>query len=307
VGSEPFVIKVSVERLDDASFDSVLLRQLSTLYRRVRDEALPLAASYVVLDLRGVRSIFPYAALGLLVLLQGLAPIFQAPMRVLLPAYADAPKCVQWIAQSGFIEAARSWAEVDCDLPHAVRNDAYLVPIRILATKADQQNLIHELLAKVPCLLGRTFGEEGCVRITTAFSELSQNILSYAKPALAAPGFVMLQAFRDIVKFAVADAGPGIPDTLRPSYAELRDTDDSTVIAFAMRAGVTSRVQGGGGLGLYHLREVIRLHHGILNIRSGSGKLLVHNDKEYLYQPQGLYRAPMYFWGTQIGVVLHRA
>ena len=53
--------------------------------------------------------------------------------------------------------------------------------------------------------------------------------------------------------------------------------------------------------------EVIRLHHGILNIRSGGGKLLVHNDKEYLYQPRGLYRAPMYFWGTQIGVVLHRA
>ena len=81
---EPFVIKVPVERLDDASFDNVLLRHLSTLYRRVRDEALPLAASYVVLDLRGVRAIFPYAALGLLVLLQGLAPIFQAPMRVLL-------------------------------------------------------------------------------------------------------------------------------------------------------------------------------------------------------------------------------
>lgn len=304
---EPFVITVPVERLDDASFDNVLLRHLSALYRRLRDEALPLAASYVALDLRGVRAIFPYAALGLLVLLQGLAPIFQAPIRVLLPAYADAPACVRWIAESGFIEAARSWADVDCDLPHSARNDAYLVPVRILATKADQQSLIGELLAKVPCLLGSTFGEEGCVRIITAFSELTQNILSYAKPAVAAPGFVMLQAFRDIVKFAVADVGPGIPETLRPSYAELESADDSTVIAFAMGAGITSRAQGGGGLGLYHLREVIRLHHGILNIRSGSGKLLVHNDKEYLYQPRGLYRAPMYFWGTQIGVVLHRA
>src|SRR5690349_7311577 len=82
---EPFVITVPVTRLDDASFDSVLLRQLSVLYRRLRHEALPLAASYVLIDLRTVRSIFPYAALGLLVLLQGLAPIFQAPIRVLLP------------------------------------------------------------------------------------------------------------------------------------------------------------------------------------------------------------------------------
>jgi anti-sigma regulatory factor (Ser/Thr protein kinase) len=306
VDSEPFVITVPVERLDDASFDNVLLRQLSTLYRRLRYEALPLAASHVLIDLRTVRSIFPYAALGLLVLLQGLAPIFQAPIRLLLPAYAEAPACIRWMAQSGFIEAAQPWAEVDCEVPHSVRDDAYLVPVRILATKADHQNLIHEVLAKVPCLLQSTFGEEGCVRITTAFSELSQNILSYAKPGVAAPGFVMLQAFREIVKFAVADAGPGIPATLRPSYDELREADDSTVIAFAMRPGVTSRAQG-GGLGLYHLREVIRLHHGILNIRSGSGKLLVHNDTEYLYQPRGLYRAPMYFWGTQIGVVLHRA
>jgi hypothetical protein len=306
VASEPFVIRVQVERLDDSSFDSVLLRQLSALYRRLRYEAIPLAASQVLVDLRAMRSMFPYAALGLLVLFQGLAPMFDARIRVLLPTYAEAPACIRWIAQSGFLEAARPWAELDCELPAAARDDAYLVPVRIVATQANHLNLVHELLAKIPCVLGSTFGDAGCGRIVTIFSELTQNTLAYAQPGLSAPGFVMLQAFRGIVKFAVADSGPGIPATLRPNYEEIAEESDSAAIAFALRPGVTSRPDG-GGLGLYHLREVIGLHNGILNIRSGRGKLLIHDGKEYLYEPHGLYRAPMYFWGTQIGVVLHRA
>lgn len=306
MGPEPFVITVAVERLDDSSFDNVLLRQLSALYRRLRYEKVPLAASRVVVDLRAMRSIFPYAALGLLVLLQGLGPMFGSRIQVLFPAYAEAPACIRWIAQSGFIEAARPWADVHCDFPQSARDDAYLIPVRIVATQADHLNLVHELLAKIPCVLGSTFGDAGCGRIVTMFSELSQNILTYAQPGLSAPGFVMLQAFRGIVKFAAADSGPGIPDTLRPNYQELAEESDSAAIAFALRPGVTSRPNG-GGLGLYHLREVIARHHGILNIRSGRGKLLIHEGKEYLYEPRGLYRAPMYFWGTQIGVVLNRA
>jgi hypothetical protein len=304
---DAFVLTVSVERLDDRTFDNVLLRQLAALYRRLRYETLPLAASQVLIDLRSVRSLFPYAALGLLVLLQGLAPIFEQRVQVLLPSYREAPECVRWIAQSGFLEAANPWADVHCDLHGIVRDDAYLVPVRVIASRQDHLALVNELLDKVPRLLDGALGEEACYRIITVFSELCQNILSYARPGAAAPGFAMLQAFRSTVKFAVADAGLGIPATLRPMYeSDLAGLDDSAALAFAMRPGVTSRPNG-GGLGLYHLREVIRRHNGILNIRSAGGKLLVSRGIEYLYQPRGLYRAPTYFWGTQIGVIVDRA
>lgn len=301
------MITAPVKRLDDRSFDNLLLRQLTVLYRRLQREALPLAASKILIDLRAMRSLFPYAALGLLVLLQGCAPMFLQRIQVLLPSYAEAPECVRWIAQSGFLEAAEPWADVHCDLHGMVRDDMYLIPIRVIASRQDHVALVNELLEKVPYLLGTTLGNDGCVRIVTIFSELTQNVLSYARPGAAAPGFAMLQAFRGIVKFAVADAGPGIPATLRPTYArELAESDDSATLAFAMQPGITSRLNG-GGLGLYHLREVIRRHNGILNIRSGSGKLLLSRGKEFLYQPRGLYSAPTYFWGTQIGVIVDRA
>jgi signal transduction histidine kinase len=307
VPADAFVITVSVERLDDSSFDNVLLRQLSALYRRLRDEALPLLASEVRLDLRAMRALFPYAALGLLVLLQGLAPIFQQRIQVLLPSYAQAPDCVRWIAESGFLEAARPWADVHCDVRGMVRDDVYLVPIRVVATRQDHVALVNELLEKVPFLLGSALDQESCFRVITVFSELCQNILAYARPGVAAPGYAILQAFRGTVKFAIADGGPGIPATLRQKYEEaLAESDDSVAIGFALQPEVTSWPDG-GGLGLYHLREVIRRHNGILNIRSGRGKLLLSRGTEYLYQPRGLYRTPMYFWGTQIGVLMDRA
>jgi Histidine kinase-, DNA gyrase B-, and HSP90-like ATPase len=304
VASAPYVVVVQVGDLDDRSFDSRALAQLTGLFRRLRHETIPIVASRVVIDLRAIRRLFPYAALGLLVLLQGLAPLIEARVRVLLPSYADAPECVSWIAESGFLEAASQWADVECNAPvSSVRNDHYLVPVRLIRTPADHRSLVAELLEKVPYLLSDTFGEATCFQIVTVFSELTQNILSYG----ATPGFAMLQAFRGIVKFAVADSGPGIPETLKPKYAaEIAPWDDSTAIAFALRAEVTTR-ETGGGLGLYYLRDVIERQNGILNIRSGRGKLLLARGKEYLYQPRGLYRGPLYFWGTQIGVVLKRA
>src|SRR2546423_19702 len=95
----PFTIAIGVEQLDDRTFDRQLLNQLAPLYRRLREEPIPLAASEVALDLRPIRSLYPYAALGVLILLEILADVFGRPVQLLLPASVDAPECVKWMAE----------------------------------------------------------------------------------------------------------------------------------------------------------------------------------------------------------------
>jgi signal transduction histidine kinase len=213
------------------------------------------------------------------------------------------------MAESGFVRAAQAWAEVD-PVPFSgalpVRGDPYIIPIRIIEKRKHHLDLIEELLAKIPYLLGHTLSQEACMRIITVFSELCQNVLYYGSDGDGVRGYAVLQAFKGIVKFAVADTGLGIPHRLRRKYnRQIIPWDDSLAIALAMQPGVTTRPDG-GGLGLHHAKEMVRKHNGILNIRSGSGKVLVCRGDEYPYRAKGIYRGPMYFWGTQIGIVLER-
>jgi hypothetical protein len=304
-----FILTVSAEVLDDRTFDRDLLNQLTPLYRRLQHETRPLSVSEVILDLSRVQAIFPYAALGVLVLIEGFAEIFGRRTRLRLPAFANAPECVRWIAGSGFVQAAVPWADVEpmpCGRGHPIRNDPYIIPIRMIEAREHYLDLIEELLDKVPFLLGSALSQTACMRIITAFSELCQNILYYGGNEGGVRGYAMLQAFKGIVKFAVADLGRGIPRMLQPKYeSKIVPWDDSLAIALAMESGVTTRPNG-GGLGLHHVREMVWKHKGILNIRSGSGKLLVSRGDQYPYLARGIYRGPMYFWGTQIGIVLDR-
>ncbi len=305
----PYILTVSTEVLDDRTFDRNLLNQLAPLYRRLRQEKIPLHASEVMVDLRQVRRIFPYGALGVLVLLEGLVTIFGQRVRLQLPSVTEAEECVTWMAESGFLEAVGNWADVD-PVPFGgllpVRGDAYIIPVRIIEAHKHLLDLVDELLEKIPFLLGRTLSSEACVRVITILSELCQNVLYYASHGDNVRGYAMLQAFKGIVKFAVADTGAGIPETLKPKYqGEIVPWDDSAAIALAMRPGVTTR-SSGGGLGLHRVTEVVRRYKGILNIRAGQGKVLLCRGSEYTYQARGIYRGPMYFWGTQIGIVLER-
>jgi signal transduction histidine kinase len=304
-----FTVVTPTDVLDDRTFDRQLLNQLAPLYRRLRDEPLPLDASDVVVDLRRLRSLYPYAALGLLVLLETLAAAFERRVKLMVPAYTDTPECVKWIAESGFVQAAALWADV-VPLPFngalPVRDDPYIIPIRTIRTRENHLDLIEELLNKVPYLLGHALSHAACMRIITVFSELCQNVLYYSSEGSEPRGYAMLQAFKGIVKFAVADSGYGIPSRIRTKYeASITPWSDSAAISLALKAGVTTRPSG-GGLGLYHVRETVSRHNGILNVRSGSGKVLLSRGQEFLYEAKGIYRGPMFFWGTQVGIVLER-
>src|SRR5207244_1026521 len=108
---------------------------------------------------------------------------FERRVHLLLPAYTDTPECVKWIAESGFVQAAQLWADVtpipfNGALP--VRDDAYLISIRTIATRKDHLDLIEELLEKIPYLLGHALSHAACIQIITVFSELCQNILYYS-------------------------------------------------------------------------------------------------------------------------------
>lgn len=283
---------------------------IAPLYRRLKVESTPLGVSEVVIDLRQVRFMGPYAVLGLLVLAEGLNLIFQKRVKVLLPSYPEAPDCILWIAQSGFLEAIAPWADLE-PLPLSgilpVRDDSSIIPVRVVETRKHYLDLVEELLEKIPVQLGSSLTTEECLRVVTMVSELCQNCLYFGKNEdEEVRAYAMFQAFRGTVKFAVADTGPGIPLTLKRKYhAQITPWHDSLAIALAMKRGVTTR-EGGGGLGLFHVNDLVGKQNGILNIRSGTGKVLLCRGQEFPYLPGGIYRGPMYFWGTQVGIVLER-
>ncbi|QQE77291.1 hypothetical protein GI364_15130 [Alicyclobacillus sp. SO9] len=116
-------------------------------------------------------------------------------------------------------------------------------------------------------------------------------------------GYVAVQRYeypQPMVKVGIMDLGIGIAASLEKRYKTLRPSwSDLDAIKLSIEPDVTSR-EGGGGLGLTQLSKFIRDEaHGLLSIRSGTGKLVISNagtNREY--------SDLTYFPGTQIDMTI---
>lgn len=109
-----------------------------------------------------------------------------------------------------------------------------------------------------------------------SLNEVTDNVINHAQSKVG--GFVQVTNFSKSkrVEFAVADAGVGIPNSLRYGYPDLRS--DHEALDRAIREGVTRSSEVGQGNGLFGTFRICQIGKGRLNIRSGYASLASELD-----------------------------
>ena len=104
-------------------------------------------------------------------------------------------------------------------------------------------------------------------------NEITDNVLVHSRSPIG--GLVQVSTFQRTkkrVEYIVADAGVGIPETLRPTHPEL--TSDAAALERAIREGVTRDGDIGQGNGLYGSYQICSHSMGAFHLESGYGKLM---------------------------------
>src|SRR6266850_3116980 len=104
-------------------------------------------------------------------------------------------------------------------------------------------------------------------------NEITDNVLNHAQSKIG--GLVQVSTFqrgRKRIEYIVADAGVGIPATLRETHPEI--DSDTTALDQAIREGVTRDKSIGQGNGLFGSYEICSHSNGFFQVESGYGKLV---------------------------------
>ena len=131
-----------------------------------------------------------------------------------------------------------------------------------------------------------------------AINELTDNVLTHSQSTIG--GLVQVSTFKKNekrVEFVVADAGIGIPESLRSSYPEL--STDTEALDKAIREGVTRDKSLGQGNGLFGSWQICSHCKGHFQVDSGYARL-IHRPKD---KPKGglhVYNERVPFAGTLI-------
>jgi STAS-like domain of unknown function (DUF4325)/Histidine kinase-, DNA gyrase B-, and HSP90-like ATPase len=106
-----------------------------------------------------------------------------------------------------------------------------------------------------------------------AINELTDNVLTHSESQIG--GLVQVSTFqknRKRVEFVVADAGIGIPASLRQSYLDI--SSDTEALDKAIREGVTRDKSLGQGNGLFGSWQICNLCEGHFQVDSGYARLV---------------------------------
>ena len=123
--------------------------------------------------------------------------------------------------------------------------------------------IVNAILGAVPELHRQDFAA-----FEWSINEITDNVLTHANSKVG--GLVQVSTFqrnKKIVQYVVADAGLGIPATLRATHPEL--TSDSDALDRAIREGVTRDKSVGQGNGLYGSFQICHHSRGSFVIDSG--------------------------------------
>jgi hypothetical protein len=106
-----------------------------------------------------------------------------------------------------------------------------------------------------------------------AINELTDNVLTHSESQIG--GLVQVSTFqknRKRAEFVVADAGIGIPASLRQSYLDI--SSDTEALDRAIREGVTRDKSLGQGNGLFGSWQICNLCEGHFQVDSGYARLV---------------------------------
>jgi anti-sigma regulatory factor (Ser/Thr protein kinase) len=164
-----------------------------------------------------------------------------------------------------------------CD-PSTFRGYTQL-PATLYSSAEDQykavNRIVNAILGAIPDIARKDFAA-----LEWAINELTDNVLVHSQSPVG--GFVQVSTFqrnKKRIMFIVADAGIGIPNSLRQGHPEL--TSDVDALDKAIREGVTRDKSLGQGNGLFGTYQICSHSKGSFQVESGYGKLS-------FYEPVGL-------------------
>ena len=166
-----------------------------------------------------------------------------------------------------------NWASFiapDTFTPSTYRSSLQL-PATQFKDAAEQKRAVDQIidltLSTVPNLIRDDFDA-----FEWAPNKITDNVLVHSGSVIG--GLFQVSTFqkdRKCVEFVVADAGLGIPKTLRPSHPEI--TSDEASLESAIQEGVTRDQDVGQGNGLYGSYSICRGSKGSFRLESGFGRL----------------------------------
>ena len=96
---EEYKIPTIEQTLDDKVFDKDILEQYDSIYG---DEA-PFLNGKGIFDLRNIKFMNPYGALGILILCEAILDSFEEKVDLLLPGSSDGSEVTSWLGSLGFL------------------------------------------------------------------------------------------------------------------------------------------------------------------------------------------------------------
>lgn len=144
------------------------------------------------------------------------------------------------------------------------------IPATQYISTTDQQHavnrIVNVILGAIPDLNRSDFAA-----FEWAINETTDNVLVHSESVIG--GLVQVSTFQRLTKrvqFVVADAGIGIPRTLRNAFPELSDIE---ALDAAIKEGVTRDKKIGQGNGLFGTYEICAKSGGSFSLYSGHAKL----------------------------------
>ncbi|MDH5785916.1 MAG: STAS-like domain-containing protein [Chromatiales bacterium] len=145
------------------------------------------------------------------------------------------------------------------------------VPATQYRTPDEQQSavnrIVNVILGAIPDMHRSDFAA-----FEWSINEITDNVLVHSNSSVG--GLVQVSTFEKFkkqVQFVVADAGDGIPKTLKQGYPEIRS--DTEALDMAIREEVTRDKRVGQGNGLFGSYEICSKSKGMFSVHSGHARL----------------------------------
>ncbi|WP_411727804.1 STAS-like domain-containing protein [Methyloglobulus sp.] len=140
------------------------------------------------------------------------------------------------------------------------------IPVTQYQNPSEQQNAVNKIvnviLGAIPEMQRSDFAA-----FEWSINEITDNVLVHSDSPIG--GLIQLSTFKNEkqVQFVVADAGVGIPKTLKQGHPEI--TSDTDALDKAIREGVTRDKKIGQGNGLFGSYQICSKSRGYFSVHSG--------------------------------------
>ena len=242
------------------------------------------AGQIVVVDLSGLSFVGPSFPAVMLIMMGDLAENVGAKVLLVPPesqytsAYLER---LDFFTYAGFVADFDTAFMLNISKYKENKNSRTILKINRICEESGARSIVNNLLIHGYDIISSNlhYNPVEIDQFLQIVAELCLNITDHSESW----GVVLIQYLsylaRPIVRISVVDKGIGIKSSLFKKYAEYGNKSDCDCIKAVLREGITRK--SGHPLGLFAIRCFVSRWHGVMKIRSGTGKVwITENNKE---------------------------